>query len=655
MIEKVKHEIKKSRGIIQNIAIVCFIIVNTFFLYFLPPIIARNIVFFYYIPVAYATFAIGRKEGLAVVFVCSACYLPFVWLHLPDPLFSSIRYDISAMFHISVLTSLPFIFDYFAKNLKKEKERYKNLSIELDKKVDHLMALHKIQREISSALSQDIIQERIMDALIKILNAEASSIWLIDNENQELYCTKAWGIEKDKIKNVRLKLGEGISGWVAKFGIPQKVDNLLSDPRYKNPLGRENILRSQLSAPLRIKDNIIGVLNVFNKKEGIFTDDDLIILTLLAGQAAISIENARLYDNLSQKLTEISALLEISKIMILTTDLDDLLNFIMDSSINLLHADSGSLMLIDEKSATLKIKIIKGMKSGFDKESFSVNIGEGISGLVASEGNPMIVHKGDPLLEGKKKIYKGDVFSCISVPLKIKNMVIGVLNLNSEREDFKFSNQDIDILSAIASLASLAIEKSRLYEELINTNLRTIQALAYAIDAKDSYTAGHGQRTIEYAIKIARYMNMSEYEIKLLEYAASLHDIGKLGIPDSVLKKPQQLSEDEFEYIKEHVKIGANIIAPVEFLKEVTPLIFYHHERYDGHGYPEGLKGEEIPLGARILSVVDAYEAMTSDRPYRKALSQDRAIEELLRCAGTQFDPQIVEIFINILKKSRDD
>lgn len=643
-----------KRDIRPAVIIFFSVIAITFLLYYLPPIYARNTVILYYFPIAFATFRFGRVEGLAIVFICSMLYFPFILSNSNNPLFVNMRYEITMVFHIFTFISLPFLIDYFAGRLRRERKRYQNLCLKLDKKVEHLLSLSNIQKEISSAFSLSNIQESIMDAVMKVLDVSSCSVWLIDEESSELYCANACGEEKEKIKDVRLKFGEGISGWVAKFGIPQKVDDLSKDIRYKNPLGREQILTSQLSAPLKVRNKIIGVINVFNKKEEEFTEDDLSLLVLFAGHSAISMENAKLYEETRQKLHEISALLEVSKVMILTTDLDDLLNIIMEISMNLLHADSGSLMLTDRDTSYLRIKIIKGAREDFNPEEFTVSIGEGIAGQVASDGNPQIVHKGDPLLSGKKVIYKDEVCSTVSVPLKIQDMITGVLNLNSTKDYFRFSTRDVDILSAFASQSSLAIEKSRLYDELIETNLRTMQSLAHAIDARDSYTAGHSQQTTGYVIKIARKVKLSEYDVKLLEYASLLHDIGKIGISDEILKKPSQLSGDEFEYIKKHVKIGANIIQPVEFLRRVVPFIYYHHERYDGTGYPDGLKGEEIPIGARILTVVDSYGAMTSDRPYRKALSEEEAVAELIKWSGSQFDPEVISAFLEIVEEEKN-
>jgi putative nucleotidyltransferase with HDIG domain len=178
----------------------------------------------------------------------------------------------------------------------------------------------------------------------------------------------------------------------------------------------------------------------------------------------------------------------------------------------------------------------------------------------------------------------------------------------------------------------------------------TVKALARAIEVKDPFTYGHSEQVTEYALAIARRMEVSEAEMQSIKYAAALHDIGKIGIARKILDKPGALSEEEFVNVKTHSELGDSIIEPVAFLKAPRSIIMHHHERYDGKGYPDGLAGEEIPLGARILAVADSFEAMMSDRPYRKALPAEDAVKELEANAGTQFDPTVVQAFIEVLK-----
>jgi len=193
------------------------------------------------------------------------------------------------------------------------------------------------------------------------------------------------------------------------------------------------------------------------------------------------------------------------------------------------------------------------------------------------------------------------------------------------------------------------MDNASLYEDLEMSYFSTVKALARAIEVKDPYTYGHSERVTEYAMVIGKKLDLSEWDLRNLKYAAALHDIGKLGISGHILNKPGALSEDEFVHIKTHPQMGDSIMEPVSFLKEPREIILHHHERWDGNGYPEGLKGNKIPLGARILSVADSFEAMMSDRPYRKALDLQDAIKEIEDNAGTQFDPVVVTAFIAAL------
>lgn len=192
------------------------------------------------------------------------------------------------------------------------------------------------------------------------------------------------------------------------------------------------------------------------------------------------------------------------------------------------------------------------------------------------------------------------------------------------------------------------------YTKIRKMYLETIRALVAAIDAKDTYTKGHSERVTQTSVALARELNLHEREIDNIEYAALLHDIGKIGIDERILGKNDVLTSEEFKKIKEHVIMGAKIIKPVEFLKDSCKAIYHHHERYNGDGYPDGLKGEDIPISVRIITVADAYDAMGSDRPYRKKLKQEKIMKELTEQSGKQFDPKVVKALISVLDRERE-
>jgi len=220
-----------------------------------------------------------------------------------------------------------------------------------------------------------------------------------------------------------------------------------------------------------------------------------------------------------------------------------------------------------------------------------------------------------------------------------------------DRERDELESEDLNLVAAIAGQAAIAMENASLYEDLEMSYFSTVKALARAIEVKDPYTYGHSERVTQYALVIARKLGLDEWALRNIKYAGALHDIGKLGIARNILNKPGELSEEEFLHVKSHPQMGDSIIEPVSFLKEPRDIILHHHERYDGKGYPDGLKGEEIPLGARILAVADSFEAMMSDRPYRSALDLHEAIAEIKDNSGTQFDPAIVQVFVETLSE----
>jgi len=254
----------------------------------------------------------------------------------------------------------------------------------------------------------------------------------------------------------------------------------------------------------------------------------------------------------------------------------------------------------------------------------------------------------------------------VALPIFFHGELLGVFVLGEKLSKKKFSSDELAFLSILSSDVAMAIRNASLFEDLrlqLERNqklfLQTISALAQAIEAKDKYTIGHTERVVDLSLKIAhqlkkmrRIKDWDKFEHNL-RIAALLHDIGKIGVPETILNKPASLNEKEWEFIKRHPLIGVKILSPIKDLKEVTEAIKYHHERFDGKGYPEGLKGRKIPLMSAIIAVADAYDAMTSNRSYRKALSPRKAKEEIKKNKGTQFHPQVVDAFLKVFSNGK--
>lgn len=350
---------------------------------------------------------------------------------------------------------------------------------------------------------------------------------------------------------------------------------------------------------------------------------------------------------LDKKLTQLNTLIELTALINSTLDTREVRKRAIEAATRLMGAEAGSLLLIDRDTGELFFEVALGDKGERLKE-IRLRKGEGIAGWVAENGKPVIIHdvQSDPRFfrdaDTKSEFVTKDM---ICVPVKTKDKILGVLQTINKRSD-NFDNEDIEILSALANQVAVAIENANLYQELKDTFYGTAQALAETIEKRDPYTGGHTKRVLNYSLAIGRMMGLSRAELENLKLSAILHDIGKIGVRDNVLLKEGRLEPAELEAMNMHPKYGSEILNHVKQLKDVIPGMRSHHEKYDGTGYPDGLKDNEIPLPAKIIAVADTFDAMTTDRPYRKALSAESACEELRRCAGKQFDPPVVEAFL---------
>jgi len=350
---------------------------------------------------------------------------------------------------------------------------------------------------------------------------------------------------------------------------------------------------------------------------------------------------------LSEKPAEMTVFHDTVKAVGASSDMDEVLSLVFENAVKALRANDGSLMLLDPEEGVLIIKRAHGL----DEEIIGntrIRIGEGIAGLVAQSGKPQIF-RGRIERPQTKNRTKYEQVNSVCAPLKTRKGVIGVINLNRKGDTEPFTKDNLKLLSTMAHEAATVIENANLYKDLHDSYLGIILALVSALEVKDPYTRGHSDAVARYAVAIARRLDLSPYEIENIEVAAILHDIGKIGISEDILNKPGKLNDKEWDEVKKHPEFSLEIIDGIHFPWDIKPIILAHHERYDGKGYPAGLEGEEIPLGARIIAVADTFEAMTSDRSYRKGMNREGAIEELRRVAGTQLDPEIVKLFIEIL------
>ncbi len=341
-------------------------------------------------------------------------------------------------------------------------------------------------------------------------------------------------------------------------------------------------------------------------------------------------------------LQKLSVLFEIGNIINVYRDSASLLRAILDQIVQVVEADRYFLLLRDEKTGELipAAAYPEGERAG------SPTISRAILSRVFQEGSSVLssdaLHD-DRFLEAKS-IIMNEIHTVMCVPLRSHEKILGVIHVDSKDPDKVFTKDDLKLLTAIGINSGIAIENLHLYEDLKRLFRSTVKSLVTALEANDPYTGGHSVRVAEYSKRMAACLGLSKQEVEKIELAAFLHDIGKIGIPKEVLNKPAMFTTREFASMQQHPVIGYEILSKVEGMEEIAGMVRHHHERFDGKGYPDGLSGEEIPLGSRILGVVDTYDAITTDRPYRKGATPEAAYQEIVRNAGSQFDPEIVSI-----------
>jgi len=359
--------------------------------------------------------------------------------------------------------------------------------------------------------------------------------------------------------------------------------------------------------------------------------------------------------DLQKGLTKLVTLTELSRILNSTLEPRTVRRRAMQAATELMEAEVGSLLLIDEESKQLYFEVALGDKEEAVK-TFHLKMGEGIAGWVAQHGEPLIVRdvQSDPrFFREVDKKSKFTTKNVICVPVKVKEKTIGVLEAINKLDGGAFSEEDLTLFQSLADQVAVALDNARLLAEIEELFFQTAMSLADAIEKRDPYTGGHTKRVTTYSLAIAEQIDMDPNEVRWLKFAAILHDIGKIGVEDHILRKPGKLSDEEYDQMKQHTLMGAEIIGHIKQLHWIIPGLKYHHEKLNGKGYPEGLSNGHIPLIAKIVAVADTFDAMTSDRPYRKALAKEEAFDELRRSCGTQFDKVLVDAFIKAFETGK--
>ena len=340
----------------------------------------------------------------------------------------------------------------------------------------------------------------------------------------------------------------------------------------------------------------------------------------------------------TERLGAVVSLTRLSHTLTGNLDLESLSGQVIALVEDTFKAQYGSLMLV------------KPPEDGDGQQTclsvISATNGEGRPHWLSAQAMESVVGRREPWTEsgcddGSKV---GNGVSAVSIPLCQRDTVIGILNVARDSGEMPYTEDEVQLLTIFGSQIAIALENARAYRELKDLSIGTITALIAAVEARDPYTRGHSERVARYAVALAKELDLPPQDVEDLRVAGLLHDIGKIGVSDLILNKPGGLTSLEYEAVKRHPALGASIVGGIKPLQRIVPLIYHHHERYDGSGYPDGLAGAEIPLGARILAVADAFEAMTSSRAYRPSMDASESLDLLGEGAGGQLEPELVSI-----------
>jgi PAS domain S-box-containing protein len=524
-------------------------------------------------------------------------------------------------------------------------------------------ALSETAARINANLDLRDVLDSICKELAKALDIEISLVALFDQQKQMINLAAVHGLSDENanvIKPVPVdKFIENIYalGPVAFLPKLSEVYDVFDEDLFKE-LG----VHSVAVANMFEQDVFFGFLVALSTHETRkFTEDDTLLMKGLADQASLAIKNASLYSRAKQRLENLHALRAIDTAIASSLDLRLILQVLLEQAISRLAVESASAYLLNETTLMLEYRAGQGV----DLSAFSrvdIRLGEGVVGKIALEQRTICID--DLSREASwipRPVVMGEGLNVYcGAPMVAKGRTQGVLEVFSKEK--KFDDPEwVELLETLAGQAAIAIETTRLFSdlrkanhELILTYDTTLEGWSRALDMRDKETEGHTQRVTQLTIKLAGMLGIKDEDLLHIRRGALLHDIGKLGVPDSVLLKEDSLNDDEWKIIKLHPLHAYNLLYPIAYLRPALEIPRSHHEHWDGNGYPDGLEGVQIPLAARIFAVVDVWDALTSDRPYREAWSQQKALRYIRERSGKQFDPSVVDAFLLLIEEGEN-
>lgn len=514
----------------------------------------------------------------------------------------------------------------------------------------------RVSSATRSATKREEMIPVVLAQLMDALKAGGAVIAFMDADESEVKVDRGDGVWAD-LSGGSLPWANPLIQSVFRNNQTVRVDNLTVLPdgsAYE--LFTES--RSFLAVPLIAQERTFGMLCVGRSQA--FNPEDEQLMGAIADTVANALYRANLYDQTEKRLHRLSVLHSVETAIAASIDIKLTLSVLLDETLKGLDLDAADILIYNRPTRTLEWVGSRGFESPSLMHynlvmTYLSTLDPNHPVLEAVRENRPVLVDDLSRLDPRRSLYLHDlgIRNAVIVPFIVKRQLKGILQIYS-RTPIRFDSEFSDFLEALAGQAAVAIDNAQLFSDLEHSNLTlslaydaTIEGWSRALDLRDRETEGHTQRVTDLTLQLGRAMKFNEEELIHIRRGALLHDIGKMGIPDHILMKPGPLTPDEWEIMRQHPSLAYQMLSPISFLRPALDIPYCHHERWDGNGYPRGLKGEEIPPAARIFSVVDVWDALLSDRPYRRAWTKDQVRSYLIEQSGKQFDPQIVEIFLN--------
>jgi diguanylate cyclase (GGDEF)-like protein len=515
--------------------------------------------------------------------------------------------------------------------------------------IAHMKMLQSLSGKLSRLNDVRKIGEVIADELRLLIDYHNCRVSVIEGDDIVPIAFRGDLISRDgeRVDFPSVKIGTGITGHVAATGEPLLVGNTLECEYSVTIPGTHVIEESQIAVPLRYGARVIGVIGISKLGVEQFDEDDVRLIEVLAGHASVALENARLYEAQRREADHLKALLEFTGAISEAGLPEEIGQETVLAAARLLAKDC-ALWLPDGRGK-FRITAHSDYHEKLDlRPLLDVELdADAVRAVIGARIEPFVLEAGD----ANKAMPLPDNLSWPDLalaPLRTDESVDGFIVVREPAVGEHGTEDLLRLLSGLSYQASVALQRARSFESLEDTFVSTVEALANALEANDEYTSSHTRWITDMALKVGRELGFDAATLKRIELGALFHDIGKIGVPTSILLKPGPLSPEERKIIEMHPELGERILEPIDRLAEVRKIVRSCHERWDGEGYPDGKSGEEIPIESRIVFVCDAFHAMTTDRPYRKRLGVEEACRRLREGAGTQFDPAVVNVFLTI-------